>query len=79
MNSRFLACAALAALSLTFSGCAKKVAAKAPPRRLRHPLRAPPLQTPHRREIIPNRRERLPLRPRHVCPTPPHVPAFRTC
>ena len=31
MNSRFLACAALAALSLTFSGCAKKVAAKAPP------------------------------------------------
>ena len=31
MNSRFLACAALTALSLTFSGCAKKVAAKAPP------------------------------------------------
>ena len=30
MNSRFLACAALAALSLTFSGCAKKVVAKAP-------------------------------------------------
>jgi peptidoglycan-associated lipoprotein len=30
MKSRFLACAALAALSLTFSGCAKKVAAKAP-------------------------------------------------
>jgi peptidoglycan-associated lipoprotein len=31
MKSRFLACAALMALSLTFSGCAKKVAAKAPP------------------------------------------------
>jgi peptidoglycan-associated lipoprotein len=31
MKSRFLACAALTALSLTFSGCAKKVAAKAPP------------------------------------------------
>jgi peptidoglycan-associated lipoprotein len=30
MNSRFLACAALAALSLSFSGCAKKVVAKAP-------------------------------------------------
>jgi peptidoglycan-associated lipoprotein len=30
MTSRFLACAALTALSLTFSGCAKKVAAKAP-------------------------------------------------
>jgi peptidoglycan-associated lipoprotein len=30
MKSRFLACAALAALSLTFSACAKKVAAKAP-------------------------------------------------
>ena len=30
MISRFLACAALTALSLTFSGCAKKVAAKAP-------------------------------------------------
>jgi peptidoglycan-associated lipoprotein len=30
MKSRFLACAALTALSLTFSGCAKKVAAKAP-------------------------------------------------
>jgi len=31
MKSQFLACAALAALSLTFAGCAKKVAAKAPP------------------------------------------------
>ncbi len=31
MKSHFLACAALAALSLTFSGCAKKVAAKAQP------------------------------------------------
>jgi peptidoglycan-associated lipoprotein len=31
MNSRFLACAALTALSLSFAGCAKKVAAKAPP------------------------------------------------
>jgi peptidoglycan-associated lipoprotein len=31
MTSRFLAGAALAALSLTFSGCAKKVVAKAPP------------------------------------------------
>jgi peptidoglycan-associated lipoprotein len=31
MKSRFLACAALTALSLSFSGCAKKVAAKAPP------------------------------------------------
>ena len=30
MKSRFLACAALTALSLTVSGCAKKVAAKAP-------------------------------------------------
>jgi peptidoglycan-associated lipoprotein len=30
MKSRFLACAALTALSLTFAGCAKKVAAKAP-------------------------------------------------
>jgi peptidoglycan-associated lipoprotein len=30
MKSRFLACAALTALSLSFSGCAKKVAAKAP-------------------------------------------------
>ncbi len=30
MTSRFLACAALTALSLTFSGCAKKVVAKAP-------------------------------------------------
>ena len=37
MKSRFLACAALTALSLTFSGCAKKVAAKAPP---------PPAATP---------------------------------
>ena len=31
MKSQFLACAALTALSLTFSGCAKKVVAKAPP------------------------------------------------
>jgi peptidoglycan-associated lipoprotein len=31
MNSRILACAAVTALSLTFAGCAKKVAAKAPP------------------------------------------------
>jgi len=31
MKSRFLACAALTALCLTFSGCAKKVVAKAPP------------------------------------------------
>jgi peptidoglycan-associated lipoprotein len=31
MKSRFLVCAALTALTLTFSGCAKKVAAKAPP------------------------------------------------
>jgi peptidoglycan-associated lipoprotein len=31
MKSRFLACAALTALSLTFAGCAKKVVAKAPP------------------------------------------------
>jgi peptidoglycan-associated lipoprotein len=30
MRSKFLACAALTALSLSFSGCAKKVAAKAP-------------------------------------------------
>jgi peptidoglycan-associated lipoprotein len=30
MISRFLACAAVTALSLTFAGCAKKVAAKAP-------------------------------------------------
>jgi peptidoglycan-associated lipoprotein len=30
MKSRFLACAALTALSLSFSGCAKKVVAKAP-------------------------------------------------
>jgi peptidoglycan-associated lipoprotein len=37
MKSRFLACAALTALSLSFSGCAKKVAAKAPP---------PPAATP---------------------------------
>jgi len=37
MRSRFLACAALTALTLTFSGCAKKVAAKAPP---------PPTSTP---------------------------------
>ncbi len=37
MKSRFLACAALTALSLTFSGCAKKVAAKAP---------TPPAATP---------------------------------
>ena len=40
MNSRLLACAALAALSFTFSGCAKKVAAKAPP------PPAPAAQTP---------------------------------
>jgi peptidoglycan-associated lipoprotein len=31
MKSRFLACAALTALTLAFSGCAKKVVAKAPP------------------------------------------------
>ena len=31
MKSRFLACAALIALSLTFAGCAKKTAAKAQP------------------------------------------------
>jgi peptidoglycan-associated lipoprotein len=31
MKFRFLACAAVIALSLTFAGCAKKVAAKAPP------------------------------------------------
>jgi peptidoglycan-associated lipoprotein len=37
MTSRYLACAALTALSLTFSGCAKKVAAKAP---------TPPAATP---------------------------------
>jgi len=30
MRSKFLACAALTALSLSFSGCAKKVVAKAP-------------------------------------------------
>jgi peptidoglycan-associated lipoprotein len=37
MKLRFLACAAVAALSLTVAGCAKKVAAKAPP---------PPAATP---------------------------------
>jgi peptidoglycan-associated lipoprotein len=37
MKSRFLVCAALTTLSLTFSGCAKKVAAKAP---------TPPAATP---------------------------------
>jgi len=37
MKLRFLACAAVAALSLTCAGCAKKVAAKAPP---------PPTATP---------------------------------
>jgi peptidoglycan-associated lipoprotein len=37
MKSRCLACAALIALSLTFAGCAKKTAAKAPP---------PPAPTP---------------------------------
>jgi peptidoglycan-associated lipoprotein len=31
MKYRFLACAALTALSMTFAGCAKKVVAKAPP------------------------------------------------
>jgi peptidoglycan-associated lipoprotein len=31
MKSQFLACAAVIALSMTFAGCAKKVAAKAPP------------------------------------------------
>lgn len=31
MISRYMACAALTALSLTFASCAKKVAAKAPP------------------------------------------------
>ena len=31
MKLKFLACAALTALTLTFSGCAKKVVAKAPP------------------------------------------------
>jgi peptidoglycan-associated lipoprotein len=31
MKSQFLACAAVTVLALTFSGCAKKVAAKAPP------------------------------------------------
>jgi peptidoglycan-associated lipoprotein len=31
MKSRYLACAAMIALSLTFAGCAKKVAAKAQP------------------------------------------------
>jgi peptidoglycan-associated lipoprotein len=31
MKSRLLACAAVTALSLSFSGCAKKVAAKVPP------------------------------------------------
>ena len=38
MKSHLLACAALAALSLTFSGCAKKVVAKAP--------QTPPAATP---------------------------------
>ena len=58
MKFQNLACAALTALSLTFAGCAKKVAAKAPPaptlasgadrrrpavdRRLRHPAPSPP-------------------------------------
>jgi peptidoglycan-associated lipoprotein len=37
MKSRYLACAALTALSFTFSGCAKKVAAKPP---------TPPAATP---------------------------------
>src|SRR6202453_2985341 len=46
MKSQFLACAALTALSLTFSGCAKKVVAKAPPPPA--PLENPPAsrQTP---------------------------------
>jgi peptidoglycan-associated lipoprotein len=39
MKSRFLACVALTALSVMFSGCAKKVVAKAPP---------PPQNTPER-------------------------------
>jgi len=46
MKSQFLACAALAALSLTFSGCAKKVVAKAPtppaPERVRPAVAAQP-------------------------------------
>jgi peptidoglycan-associated lipoprotein len=46
MKSRFLACAALTALSLTFSGCAKKVVAKAPPPPAPAPVAAAPAATP---------------------------------
>ncbi len=46
MKSQWLACAALAALTLTFSGCAKKVAAKAPTPPAPTPAAAVPASTP---------------------------------
>ncbi len=46
MKYQFLACAALTALSLTFSGCAKKVAAKAPSTPAAQTARATPASRP---------------------------------
>jgi peptidoglycan-associated lipoprotein len=46
MNFRILACAALTALSLTFAGCSKKVAAKAPPPPTPAPTTASAATTP---------------------------------
>jgi peptidoglycan-associated lipoprotein len=72
MKSQFLACAALAALSLTFSGCAKKVAAKAP---------TPPASTPIAPAVAASRPAPAPnnSRPAQVATsTPPRMPDAAT-
>jgi peptidoglycan-associated lipoprotein len=70
MRSRFLACAALIALSLTFAGCAKKTAAKA----------APPAPTPIAPAVASTAApERASSRPSQVATsTPPRTPDAAT-
>jgi peptidoglycan-associated lipoprotein len=72
MTSRFLACAALTALSLTFSGCAKKVVAKAPP----PPAPVPAAVAPASRPAPAARNYSQP--PQVASTTPPRTPDAAT-
>jgi peptidoglycan-associated lipoprotein len=72
MTSRFLACAALTALSLTFAGCAKKVVAKAPP----PPAPAPAAVAPASRPAPAARKYSQPAQVAST--TPPRTPDAAT-